>query len=538
MRPHAQGISSAGHARDRGSRRGRHVHRRRPDRRGEAGDGQGARPPWPTTRAGVIEARAPGASRRGARRRRRGAPRPRHDGRHQRHARAPRCAHGVRGHARLRRRARARPPGPSAPVPAGAGAACAARRGHGRGRRADGARRRAAPAASRHPSRRRRGGCGASGSRRSPSACCTAYADPSHEQAVAAGLRAALPGVHVVASHEVAAEFREFERASTTIADAYLGPVAGRLSAPPGRDRGGRGPTGARGDAVQRGRVRRRRGGRPSGHGCSCPGRPVASPPLSRRAIPDAISFDMGGTSTDVCLIRGGVAGRSAERRVGGLPLRLPQLDIHTVGAGGGSIAWLDPGGALRVGPASAGADPGPACYGRGGVLPTVTDANLVLGRLDPDVPLAGGLRLDRGRCPRGAAGGGGPVRRRPQPQPKGSWRSPMPRWCARSAWSASSRATTPASSSWSPSGGGAAARLRRGGQPRACAPCVVPAASGVLSALGIAAGERRRVPCTSVMRPLAAFRRRAAPPAPRPPRRGDRSRSSASCATAARRTS
>jgi N-methylhydantoinase A len=110
--------------------------------------------------------------------------------------------------------------------------------------------------------------------------------------------------------------------------------------------------------------------------------------------IEDAVSFDMGGTSTDVCLVVGGAAGRAAEKDVGGLPIRLPTVDLHTVGAGGGSIAWVDSGGALRVGPRSAGADPGPACYGRGGREPTVTDANLLLGRLPER--LAGGLSLDR----------------------------------------------------------------------------------------------------------------------------------------------
>ena len=110
--------------------------------------------------------------------------------------------------------------------------------------------------------------------------------------------------------------------------------------------------------------------------------------------IENAISLDMGGTSTDVCLIAGGEAARSTERAVAGLPIRLPTIDLHTVGAGGGSIAWVDEGGALRVGPRSAGADPGPACYGRGGTRPTVTDANLLLGRL-PD-RISGGVELDR----------------------------------------------------------------------------------------------------------------------------------------------
>src|SRR5439155_21758693 len=108
----------------------------------------------------------------------------------------------------------------------------------------------------------------------------------------------------------------------------------------------------------------------------------------------NAIAFDMGGTSTDVCLVVGGRVDRSSERTVSGLPVRLPMVDIHTVGAGGGSLAWIDRGGALRVGPESAGAEPGPACYGRGGTRPTVTDANLLLDRLPRE--LAGGLILDR----------------------------------------------------------------------------------------------------------------------------------------------
>jgi N-methylhydantoinase A/oxoprolinase/acetone carboxylase beta subunit len=110
--------------------------------------------------------------------------------------------------------------------------------------------------------------------------------------------------------------------------------------------------------------------------------------------FPDAVTFDMGGTSTDVCLVRGGVPEPAAGRRVGGFPIRLPSLDVHTIGAGGGSIAALDAGGALTVGPRSAGAVPGPACYGRGGNQPTVTDADLLLGRIPRDAALSdlGGL--------------------------------------------------------------------------------------------------------------------------------------------------
>ena len=111
---------------------------------------------------------------------------------------------------------------------------------------------------------------------------------------------------------------------------------------------------------------------------------------------PEAVCLDMGGTSSDVSVVSEGRARESGGREVAGRALALPMVDVHTVGAGGGSIGWRDAGGALRVGPQSAGAVPGPACYGRGGTEPTVTDANLLLGHLDPDVPLAGDVRLDR----------------------------------------------------------------------------------------------------------------------------------------------
>ena len=233
-----------------------------------------------------------------------------------------------------------------------------------------------------------------------------AFRDPSHEQAVAAALRERFPGVHVVASHEVAPEFREYERASTTAADAYLGPVVrGYLEALAGR-------------CAQVGLpeplVMLSSGGvatvaeaaaHPALILVSGPaGGAVGAARIARLAgVDTAIAFDMGGTSTDVCWISDGQANRSRERTVGGLPIRLPTVDIHTVGAGGGSIVWRDAGGALRVGPQSAGAEPGPACYGRGGTQATVTDANLLLGRL-PD-QLADGLVLDRAAAERAMAG-------------------------------------------------------------------------------------------------------------------------------------
>jgi len=232
------------------------------------------------------------------------------------------------------------------------------------------------------------------------------FRDPAHELAVAAELRRRYPAAHVVASHEVAPEFREYERASTTAADAYLGPLlAGYL--------GSLGSACA-GAGLPEPLVMRSSGGLVSlteaaAHAAwallSGPAAGVVGAARVARlaGIERAIAFDMGGTSTDVCAIIGGEPDRAAERSVGGLPVRLPALDVHTVGAGGGSLVWRDAGGALRVGPQSAGADPGPACYGGGGTRPTVTDANLLLGRLPGR--LAGGLELDRDAAERALDG-------------------------------------------------------------------------------------------------------------------------------------
>lgn len=211
-------------------------------------------------------------------------------------------------------------------------------------------------------------------------AVCLLHSDrhPGHEAAVAAALDAA--GFDVSASHRVAPEFREYERTVTTVLNAYLRPICGSYLA---------GLDSAADDVV----VMTSAGGSidlataaelpvllllsgPAG------GARAAAAVASACGFPDALSFDMGGTSTDVCLILDGAPRAAPQQRVAGLPVRAPALDIHTIGAGGGSIARLDSGGALVVGPESAGARPGPACYGHGGTRPTVTDADLVAGRI------------------------------------------------------------------------------------------------------------------------------------------------------------
>jgi N-methylhydantoinase A len=225
-----------------------------------------------------------------------------------------------------------------------------------------------------------------------------AFRDPSHEWRIASGLREALPDVHVSASHEVLPAFREYERFSTTVIDAYLSPLLGRyltslVSAcderglPEPEVMRSSGGTATAAEAASAGAWSVLSG--PAGGA-------VGAALLARAAdSPDAIGLDMGGTSCDVCVVDAGEVRRTDSREIEGRPVQLPMVDVHTVGAGGGSIAWRDTGGALRVGPRSAGAEPGPACYGHGGTEPTVTDANLLLGYLSTDSELAGGVALD-----------------------------------------------------------------------------------------------------------------------------------------------
>ncbi|RZV11783.1 N-methylhydantoinase A [Natrinema hispanicum] len=224
-----------------------------------------------------------------------------------------------------------------------------------------------------------------------------AYADPENERVVAETLREELD-VPVSASHEVLAEFREFERTSTTAVDAYVRPAIdhyiGKL-VDEASDAGIPEPQimQANGGIADPETVREHAVTTTlSGPAAGVVG---AAATVDDDDVEGLVTFDMGGTSSDVSLVRDGQAERTTDAEIDGLPIRTPMVDVNTVGAGGGSIAWVDAGGALRVGPESSGSQPGPACYGRGGTKPTVTDANVVLGYIGPETALGGEMTLD-----------------------------------------------------------------------------------------------------------------------------------------------
>ena len=225
------------------------------------------------------------------------------------------------------------------------------------------------------------------------------FLNPAHERRLRDALTAALPDLHVTISSDAQPEFREYERLSTTVLNAYLQPVmadylthfeAALSAAAPQAELGINQSAGGL-MSPERARelpVRTALSGPAAGA--------VGAIHIAKRAgVRDVITLDMGGTSADVCLVRDGAADMTYERWIEGYPTRLASIDINAVGAGGGSIAWFDRDGLLKVGPVSAGATPGPACYGAGGSEPTVTDANLVLGRLSPKGLLGGGMPMD-----------------------------------------------------------------------------------------------------------------------------------------------
>jgi N-methylhydantoinase A len=237
-----------------------------------------------------------------------------------------------------------------------------------------------------------------------------AYANPEHERAAGAMIRKAMPDVYLSLSHDILREYREFERMSTTVVNAYIGPKVGGYVKSLSSSLGG---IGFRGDLS----IMRSNGGvmtpavateRPVAMMESGPvGGIIASAQVGLAlGHPNVISFDMGGTTAKASLIREGEPTLAPGYYVGGYasghPVMLPMIDVVEVGAGGGSIAWIDDIGALKVGPQSAGADPGPICYRSRGSEPTITDANVVLGRIDPDNFLGGTMKLDAAGARRG----------------------------------------------------------------------------------------------------------------------------------------
>src|SRR3954447_5309127 len=324
-----------------------------------------------------------------------------------------------------------------------------------------------------------------------------------HERRVAELLAELRPDLHVSTSHRTAPVFREYERCATTVVDAAVSPLMRSylreltrraddegLPAPEGML-----SSGGVADAEQA-----------AAHGSwtvlSGPaGGAVGAAWIARAAgAHSAVCLDMGGTSCDVSVALDGGTVIAGERQVGDRPLALPMVDVHTVGAGGGSVAWLDAGGALRVGPRSAGAVPGPAAYGRGGTEPTVTDANLILGYLDASSPLAGGVELDGEAAERALRSLGDRAGLSLEDVAAGIVRVASAEMARAVRVMTVERGIDPRHLALVPFGGAgplhAAAIADELGMMR----IVVPQASGVLSALGLLVSERRRDLAESVL--------------------------------------
>ncbi|MBI1722338.1 MAG: hydantoinase/oxoprolinase family protein [Gemmatimonadetes bacterium] len=240
-----------------------------------------------------------------------------------------------------------------------------------------------------------------------------AFRHPEHEQRVAAALRAALPGVPVVASHELVPRLREYERTCTVTAEAFLRPRVGRYVARFAEDAVARGIAAPRVLASNGGALPAALAAeRAVWLALSGPAGGIQGAAMvgSASGHTDLLTLDMGGTSADAGVVLGGEANVSAHGEIAGVPLAVPHIAIETVSAGGGSIGWVDSGGALRVGPESAGAVPGPACYGRGGERPTVTDAFVTLGWIEDGAVLGGSVSVARALAERAMAGLAGMV--------------------------------------------------------------------------------------------------------------------------------
>jgi len=329
------------------------------------------------------------------------------------------------------------------------------------------------------------------------------FRHPGHEQAAARAVADVLPEAHVSTSHETAGVFREYERLATTVVDAALSPLLRRylerLTAR-ARDEGLPAPevmlsSGGVADASTA-----------AAHGSwtvlSGPaGGAVAAARAARRADAEgAVGFDMGGTSCDVSLVEDGRVAVTSGREVSGRSLALPMVDVHTVGAGGGSIAWIDAGGALRAGPRSAGASPGPACYGRAGTEPTVTDADLLLGYLDSGAPLAGGVALDTDAAEEAMGVLAGRLGLSAEDAAEGIVRVANAEMAQAVRVVTVERGVDPRDLALVAFGGAGPLHAAQIAEELGMGRVVAPAASGVLSALGLAVSERRRDLVESVL--------------------------------------
>ena len=329
------------------------------------------------------------------------------------------------------------------------------------------------------------------------------FRHPDHERRVAELATDEIDGVHVSTSHDTAGVFREYERCATTVVDAALSPLlhgylerlrerAREAGLPDPEVMLSSGGTAGADTAARHGSWTVLSG--PAG------GAVGAARAAAAAGAGDAVGLDMGGTSCDVSVALSGSAAVGAGRAVAGRALALPMVEIHTVGAGGGSIAWRDAGGALRVGPESAGADPGPACYGRRGERPTVTDANLLLGYLDSDSPLAGGVRLDRGAAERAVGALAGELDLSLAETTAGIARVASVEMAQAVRVLTVERGIDPRELALVSFGGAGPLHAARIADELGMGRVLVPTASGVLSALGLVVSERRRDLVESVL--------------------------------------
>jgi N-methylhydantoinase A len=329
------------------------------------------------------------------------------------------------------------------------------------------------------------------------------YLDPSHERRLRAALRRRCPGAAVSLSSELVGTFREYERTATTALDAALSPPLHSYLTELCAEAGGEGLSQPQIMQSSGGLTDAARAGEHaaltvlSGPAGGVGGALLVAGLAGER---DVACFDMGGTSCDVCLVSEGRVPETSERVIAGRPVALPALDIHTVGAGGGSIAWRDAGGALRVGPASAGAEPGPACYGKGGEQPTVTDANLLLGRLPVDALLAGEVRLEPAASERAVGRLAAELGLEPLACAEGIVRVAEAEMLAALRLITVERGIDPRAFALMPFGGAGPLHAAALADGLGIARVLCPRASGVLSALGLAASPPRRDAARTVM--------------------------------------